>query len=138
MKKKKLISVHPELTLYLNKFIAGNEVESVIMGGIADSYERGIQDLFIQTIRQLQYRTIIEVNFSATVGECIDKAVALLNKFHGFSGAQVGAAKNISSIFWKQTPEKALDMMRKDEPDRIIKIKMDEKGFVQLCKPIKS
>lgn len=120
----------------LRKWIAdydnGNTMESVSMGGISDGYEAVIQDCAIETMRNLQMITLPEDKeaFGAAVEVAADAAVELLDKKHGFSGAQVGAAKNMAAVFWRQTPEKGIEMMKKQDPERIIKIRKADDGSV--------
>lgn len=122
----------------LRKWIAdydnGNTMESVSMGGISDSYEAAIQDCAIETMRNLQMIALPEDKeaFGAAVEVAADAAVELLDKKHGFSGAQVGAAKNMAAVFWRHTPEKGIEMMKKRDPDRIIKIRRADDGTVYV------
>ena len=122
----------------LRKWIAdydnGNEMESVSMGGISEGYEAAIQDCAIETMRNLQMITLPEDKeaFGAAVEVAADAAVELLDKTYGFSGAQVGAAKNMAAVFWRQTPEKGIAMMKEQDPKRIIKIRKAENGTVSV------
>lgn len=121
-----------QLRKWIADYDCGNTMESVSMGGISDSYEAGIQDCAIQTMRNLQMITLPEDEeaFGVAVEVAANAAVELLNKKYGFSGAQVGAAKNMAAVFWKQTPEKGIEMMKKQDPERIIKIRKAADGSV--------
>jgi hypothetical protein len=113
------------ITDYLRDFDDGKIVETVEMGGISPGYEIVIQELFIQALRLFEHKKVPEdeATFVWVGRQVRDQAVDLLKYRHGFSGAQVGAATNLSAIFWKQTPTGALTKMRKQDPGRIIKIK---------------
>ncbi len=117
--------MNKELKKWIEDYDAGNEMTSVSMGGISKGYEEAIQILAIEAMRNLQ---IIEMpidrdEFSTIVNCAVDAAASFLDKKHGFSGAQVGAAKNMAAVFWRQTPEKGIQMMKDSNPDRLILIK---------------
>lgn len=122
--------MNTELTKWLDDYDNGKEVESVEMGGISDGYEMAIQDCAIEIIRALVMVNPPEQKeaFSSVVSIAADSAVDLLDKKHGFSGAQVGAAKNLAAVFWRQTPIIGLEKMRQQDPDRIIRIRKSENG----------
>lgn len=104
---------------WLYDYNAGKEVKSVEMGGIAKEYEEAIQDLSVEILKEM-----VETESSLDeLNKISDRAVSRLSDIHGFSGAQVGAAKNLCAVFWKNGVPTALDMMFKQEPNRIIKIK---------------
>jgi hypothetical protein len=128
--------MNTELRKHVESFDNGEEVKTVIMGGICDGYEMAIQELAIETMRILMLISIPEKqeDFSSAVSLASDSAIDMLDKKHGFSGAQVGASKNLSAIYWKQTPSGALAKM-KDE-DRIITISKTANGGIKLSKKI--
>lgn len=106
------------------------------MGGISNGYEAAIQDCAIDIMKSL---SSIEVpkerqEFSAIVGSCTDDAVNRLDGKYGFSGAQVGAAKNLASVFWRQSPIKGLQMMKDQDIERIIKISKGDNESVVVHK----
>lgn len=125
------------MTEHLTKWIAdydnGNEMESVEMGGMGYGYEQAIQDCAVEIMRNLQTVKMPKKDnaFNREIDIATLKATNKL-KHYGFSGAQVGAAGNISAVFWKQTPEKGIEMMRDTDPSRIIKIKKAEDGSVSI------
>jgi hypothetical protein len=127
-----------ELRDYISDYDEGKEMTSVEMGGISQGYEIAIQECAIEIMRSLQSIALPlpedKESFSNIVSISADSAVDALDKIHGFSGAQVGAAKNIAAIFWKQTPEKALKMMEDKDPSRLMTIKKGDDGNLVLIK----
>lgn len=123
-----------ELTKWIADYDAGQELESVSMGGMGSGYELAIQSCAVEIIRNLQgIEPPEDINdFRQQLSNAEDKAVALLNNRFGFSGAQVGAAKNIASVFWRKTPQGGIDKMKEQDPDRVIKIKKGADSFVEL------
>lgn len=107
---------------WLSNYDAGKEVETVEMGGLGDGYEVPIQHLAIEVIREISENEIPN-DISQEVNRIAHDVATRLDDLHGFSGAQVGAAKNIAAVFLKNGIDKGLQMMRDREPERIIKIK---------------
>jgi len=101
---------------------SGKEVETVLMGGISNSYESSIQELAFSIMRKLQNIKPDKINVN-DLNKIADVEVKRLNNQCGFSGAQVCAAKNLASVLWhgKHEPPK----------ERIIKIKKGPDGFVE-------
>ena len=129
---------------HLRKWIAdydnGNVMESVEMGGMGYGYEQAIQECAIETMRNLQMVKMPKKDktFSNALSVASDSAVDLL-KAYGYSGAQVGAARNIAAVYWKQTPAKGIALMRDIDPNRIIKIQKSEDGSVRILNyPVQS
>jgi len=116
-------TMNTELKNHIEAYDKGKEVQSVEMGGISNGYEIAIQELAIETMRNLLdiEVPIDDEKFVHWVSIASNKAVSMLDKNHGFSGAQVGASKNISAIYWRKTPEGALDSL--PDKERIMKIK---------------
>lgn len=110
-----------EIKQWLADYDAGKEIETVELGGIGIEYEAAIQELAVEIIRALHKRYKTVPNINPPINEISAQVVLDLNDKHGFSGAQVGAAKNIAAVFWKQGIDKGLQMMREQEPDRLIK-----------------
>lgn len=113
--------MNTELMKYVESFDNGEKVRTVIMGGIVEGYEVAIQELAIEIMRTLMLTPVPgDDKFSATVSMAETSASMNLDKKHGFSGAQVGAAKNLAAIFWRKTPSVALAEMESIDNDRII------------------
>lgn len=107
---------------WIAAFDRGEVIESVSMGGMGDGYESAIQSCAVEIVRRLCPHTVPKEReqFTKLVNLSESEAVALLDATHGFSGAQVGAAKNLSAIIWRR----GLDSF-KEVSDRIIKIRKD-------------
>ena len=105
----------------------GEVIESVTMGGISEGYEKAIQSLSVEIVRNLIAHDVPKEDdrFKALVGLTKERAVDILDGIHGFSGAQVGAATNLAAIVWRRGPESFQDVK-----DRIIKIKKGEKPYI--------
>jgi len=126
--------MNKELSKWIEDYDNMKEVETVEMGGISQRYECAIQDLAIEIMRNLQLIKIPEIkeDFSEFIKISSDAAVDLLDGKYGFSGAQADAAKNLAAIFWNKTPEVGIQMMMKQDPDRVIKIKKGENDLPKL------
>jgi hypothetical protein len=125
-----------EIKQWLSDYDKDNEMETVSMGGISDGYEAAIQDCAIEIMRGLPEDVPDDIEeFHMAIKKAQDHAVKILNNFHGFSGAQVGAASNMASVFWRRTPKVGIEIMQKSDPDRIIKIKKDTNGHPIICNP---
>lgn len=113
---------------WLYNYDSGLIVKSVSMGGLGTGYELTIQECAIETMRNLAELELPEddTEFSKAVMNASDKAADDLDKIHGFSGAQVGASKNIAAVFWKQTPEKGI---KSAPPERIIQLQKGKDGM---------
>lgn len=79
-----------------DKWSQGLDVWSAELGGIGPSYEQAIQNLLFEILVQIPKSTTYPTNlhkypedFEMVVKRCVNK----LNQTHGFSGAQVDAAK---------------------------------------------
>lgn len=124
--------MNTELIKHVESFDNGEEVKTVIMGGITNGYEVAIQELAIEIMRTLALIKVPKEDegVSLTVSVACDEAVDLLDKKYGFSGAQVGAAKNIATIYWRKTPSVALAQMESIDNNRIITIKNTPNGIM--------
>jgi len=97
---------------------SGESVWSIEMGGLGPGYEQAIQILVIEIIRDNISNPLPDENTWSDWG---DSTVSRIDykkpdgKYScgGFSGAQVGAAKQIAFRFLRDGPEKAL----KSAPD---------------------
>lgn len=125
-----------QLRQWIADYDSGKAMESVEMGGISEGYEVAIQECAIETIRNLQMIALPEDKeaFRAAVQVAADAAVDLLNDEFGFSGAQVGAAKNLAAVFWRQTPAIEIAKMKEQDPKRVITISKGENGKVCVGK----
>lgn len=126
--------MNTELRNWIADFDRGAIVETVSMGGMGTGYEAAIQDCAIETMRSLVEEEVPEedAKFAQIVTEIADKAAFKLDDKHGFSGAQVGAAKNIAAVFWKKTPEVGLEMMRAKDPTRILKMRKADDDSIEF------
>lgn len=111
-----------EIKQWLSNYDAGKEVETVEMGGLGDGYEVPIQHLAIEVIREVLDNETPS-NIQDQINKITYEVATRLDDIHGFSDAQVGAAKNIAAVFLKKGIDKGLQMMRDQDPERIIKIR---------------
>ncbi len=127
--------MNAELMKHVEDFDNGKEVKTVIMGGITNGYEIAIQTLAIEIMRILMVVKIPEKQeaFQSLLSKA-EKGAFEVVKDYGYSGAQVGAAKNIAAIYYRQTPSGALSKM--DDLERIITIKKAPTGEIILSKKI--
>jgi hypothetical protein len=108
----------------LRRWDSGESIWSIEMGGLGPGYEQAIQILAIEIIRDEIDNTLPVGKFDGwgdkTV-ERIDARDPVTGKYGcgGFSGAQVGAAKQIAYRFIKDGPRKALEGL---EGDRTIQV----------------
>jgi len=119
---------------WLDQYDSGIIVETASMGGMGDGYELAIQECAIETMRNLKHIELPESDeeFSDLVKEASKQAADKLDGFHGFSGSQVGASRNLAAIFWRQTPEKALETL--PDKERILRMKKGSNGMAKLIK----
>ena len=113
-----------QLTQWISDYDSGKVMESVSMGGLGDGYEIAIQDCAVEIIRGLQGIEVPEKDedFRKQFESVSNEVATRLDKKHGFSGAQVGAAKNIAAVFWRKTPEVGIQTMKDQDAERIIHI----------------
>jgi hypothetical protein len=107
----------------LKAWDAGDSIWSVEMGGMGPGYEQCIQVLAVEIMREKDGTPLPEKDGWDHWG---DEVVHRLDKTFGFSGAQVGAAKNIASVYLKQGYAKGLGMV---DADRRIQVR---KNFPQM------
>jgi hypothetical protein len=100
----------------------GDSIWSVEMGGLGPGYEQCIQVLAVEILREKVGTPLPADGKWENWG---DEVVDRLNAQYGFSGAQVGAAKNIAACFLKQGPRRALDSA---DSDRHIQVSRDFPG----------
>ena len=115
----------------------GKRVKSVSMGGLGKGYELAIQNLAVEMIRNLADENVPEdkEEFRKIAVGARDKAIKKLGEIHGFSGAQVGAAGNIGSIFWERSPDSGIKEMEERDPSRIIELWIDVNGNLDCTIP---
>lgn len=128
--------MNTELAKWISDYDNRNVVLSVEMGGISDEYEQAIQALAVEIMRNL-----IDVNvphngenIASKITQATDVAIKQIAEKYGFSGAQVGAAQNIASVFWFKTPDKAIESMKQIDKERIIKIQQGDFGKLKIIK----
>lgn len=92
----------------LEKWDAGEPVVTVEMGGLGEGYEMAIQTLAFELIRDAE-----PIPESGVIDNWGDQTVARLNGY-GFSGAQVGAAKNLAANFLKFGYEESMATVPED------------------------
>lgn len=99
----------------IQEWDAGNLVKSVEMGGLGPSYEQAIQ---ITAMELLRFMIDQEMDASkwdqpeasqkdANIAENYIFSLDVIKNL-GLSGAQLGAAKNLASMIYKQGPDVAL------------------------------
>lgn len=112
----------PTAREHLRRWDAGESIWSIEMGGLGPGYEQAIQVLAIEIIRDEIDNPLPVDKF----GEWGDNTVSRIDQrtadgrysCGGFSGAQVGAAKQIAVRFIRDGPAKALKSL-KDEDRKI-------------------
>jgi len=116
---------------------SGKRVKSVSMGGLGKGYELAIQNCAVETLRGIAGKEVPEEldEYKSMIRAASDEAVSKLDKAHGFSGAQVGVANNIVSVFWRQSPTKGIEMMEKQDPARIIELWLNPLGVLDCTVP---
>ena len=113
--------IKAEIKAWVEDILSGKEVETVSMGGISESYENAIQGIVLVSLAKIaeDTREVLENEFSSYVKQVVE---SVTNKPHqGYSGAQVGASENFVAVVFRHGIKGAFDMMRKSDPDRIIK-----------------
>ena len=94
-----------EVKEWYSKYLKGDFVKGVVMGGISEGYELAIQNLAVRALIRLCEDT------SITPSDAVEKSIT---ESDGFSGAQVGAAKNIVSVFWNKGILKGVESAPQD------------------------
>lgn len=127
--------MNKDLMKFVEDFDAGTPVTSVIMGGLDDGYETAIQKLAVEIMRVLMGVSVPEEKdvFVALIGTACDSAIGVLGDL-GFSGAQVGAAKNLAAMYYRHTPAGALSKV--GDADRLIVMVLNEDGTIGYDKQI--
>jgi hypothetical protein len=96
----------------LARWDAGETIWSIEIGGLGPGYEQAIQVLMVELVRDLKDQPLPTDETFSTWG---DATVSRINKdCRGFSGAQVGAAKQIAYKFLKLGPAAALSTVPSD------------------------
>ena len=97
----------------------GGTVWTIEMGGIGPGYEQAIQLLFIELLRDHQSKPLPTDDLFSTWG---DETVSRIDKdCGGFSGAQVGAAKQIAYRMLRDGPVKFHSSIPEDRRIQISK-----------------
>ena len=98
--------VQAQVQTSLVKWDSGDPVKTIEMGGMGEGYERGIQSVVFELLRQGDATTDGAVNAAVKRAEKVDGN-------GGFSGAQIGAARSLAAFVlkngWKATLEKYAD-----------------------------
>jgi hypothetical protein len=103
----------------LRRWDSGDTVWSIEMGGLGPGYEQAIQVLAMEIIRDEIDNGIPEESKWRSWG---DSTVTRINdSCGGFSGAQVGAAKQIAYRFIKEGPSEALKDVERERRIQISK-----------------
>ncbi|MFN7301822.1 MAG: hypothetical protein ACK5U7_10150 [Bacteroidota bacterium] len=102
---------------------AGKPVVTIEMGGMGDGYEHAIQSLAFEIIRTWQHTVpqgeeITDERWRL-MGIDRDGIVARMDKEHGFSGAQVGAASNLAACVVRRGYRNAVMDSRLDADRRM-------------------
>jgi hypothetical protein len=97
----------------LAQWDAGQSVFTVEMGGIGPGYEQCIQVLVFELLRDAINGAIPMVKAGDRLVTWGDSTVDRLNDRLGFSGAQVGAAKNLASGMLVHGYRKAVNSVEK-------------------------
>jgi hypothetical protein len=127
--------MNEEIKKLIEDFDSGAKVQSVDMGGFGYGYEVAIQECAMEALRILQDKTLgdSDINNGLMIHNSVNQAADALVEKYGFSGAQVGAAENIASVFFKNGPKVAIQMMADIDPSRIFNI-YKEDGQVKIDK----
>ena len=113
---------------FILKLHNGETVETIEYGGISESYENAIQQLFVDMLLIVHKKQI------PSDAEEVDKLLnevaitCMLKLKYGYSGAQVGAAINFTFFVWRDGINKCIENMRVHDESRIIK--MDKYGLI--------
>lgn len=113
---------------FILKLHNGETVETIEMGGISESYENAIQGLFVDMLLILHKKKIPDKaeDITQIINHVAKTCIWRLK--YGYSGAQVGAAKNLTFIVWRDGISKTVENMRIQDKNRIIK--MDKYGLI--------
>lgn len=87
----------------------GDIVWSMNMGGMGPGYDQAIQVLAVEIVRDNIDNPPTKENWD----EWGDDSCSRIDKDHGFSGAQFGAAKWLASCFIREGYQEAMDRFRK-------------------------
>lgn len=124
--KKKPIDIIPETVKdALELWDSGQPVFTVSMGGLGPGYEQALQMLAFEIMRAFRNLPVPAEDDETgwkRINVVADKVVAKLDKedWGGFSGAMVGAAKNLATVTWRNGYRKALRMPA--VKDRLIQV----------------
>jgi hypothetical protein len=102
----------------LRRWDAGEGIWSIEMGGLGPGYEQCIQLLAIEITRDQIDKPLPTGTFDTWGDEAVHRLA-----HNGFSGAQVGAAKNLAYRWIKEGPAKCLESC--PDKDRHIQVSKD-------------
>ena len=99
---------------------AGDIIFTVEMGGLGPGYEQAIQVLVMELLRDMRGKPLPTTNDEAW--KWGDPVVNRLDALHGFSGAQVGAAKSLAIRMLRDGYAQTLDSAKSHDPARLIQV----------------
>lgn len=104
----------------LSRWDEGRAVHTISMGGLGPGYEQVIHLLAFEMLRYLlkhkpDPETWQEPGVWEELRTDIDKSVEWASEKLGCSGSQYGAAMNIATVFYRNGPVKAMEMMKDKE-----------------------
>ena len=121
----------------VRKWKEGDVVWSAEMGGLGPGYEQAIQQLAFDMLAEVHEMPCETDEEKLKVNEAMEDFVSKCDEYWwaGFSGAQVGAAKNIVMVFMVRGPYRALDAVKEERhlmvnsfPDYIKTIKRQKEA----------
>jgi len=113
--------IKAEIKAWVEDILSGKEVETVSMGGMGEGYENTIQEIVFVSLAKIaeDTRDVAEEDFLFYVKSIVESVATKPNS--GYSGAQVGSAKNFVAVVFRHGIRSAFDKMRASDPSRIIK-----------------
>jgi hypothetical protein len=96
----------------------GDSVQSIEMGGIGPGYEQAIQILIIELLRDNDGKELPKPGNTEGWGD--DTVRRIDEQCLGFSGAQVGAAKNVAYRMLADGVFNVIESMRLTDADRLL------------------
>lgn len=102
---------------WIERWDANQSVWSIAMGGIGPGYEQAIQVLAVECVRHFinskanwwDSSGVTNAASWAVVRKSCDPIVTRVDKFMGFSGAQVGAAIELAAHLYRKGPRACLE-----------------------------
>ena len=118
---------------WLDRWDVGRSVWSVEMGGFGPAYEQCLQILAVELLRELVKGNVPPDELGEKTDAQLDAVVNRLDKTYGFSGAQVGAARNLAFALYHHGPVAALTMDK--IKDRLIQVSSYFPQVVEVPSP---